>query len=91
MKAKHEESERFGTEGRGERGKEGMSPERQQGYMGRHGQGPEQGQGHNGTSARLSDAGSHGRRHGQEPGSHGGAHREHVNPGTRTRRRGGDR
>lgn len=82
----------YGTDGRSDRGKGEIKPDQKHGYAGQHGQGPQEGQGHQGSSARLSDQGSQGRQQkgpqGHELGSHSGARREHVNPGTRTKRRG---
>ncbi len=61
-------------------------------YQGQHGFGPQQGQGHFGSSARISDAGSHGaKQHGRgrgELGSHSGARRNRPNPGPTNRRDG---
>ena len=82
----------YGNDGRTDRGKGKANLDNSHGYSGQHGQGPQEGQGHQGASARLSDQGSQGRKQkgpqGHELGSHGGARREHVNPGTNTRRRG---
>lgn len=77
---------------KGSGGKSTIKPDQEHGYMGQHGQGPQEGQGHQGSSARLSDQGSHGGQQkgpqGHELGSHGGARREHVNPGTSTKKSG---
>jgi len=80
-------TEQKGREDRKDRGERqtGSRIDEGQGYLGPHGEGPQGGQAHFGSSARLSDQGSHGRNQRdvgkQELGSHGGARRAHPDKG----------
>jgi hypothetical protein len=90
---KTEQTERKGREDRGRSRMSsrmdtpGTEPRiEQQGFQSSRGQGPEGGQGHFGTSARLSDRGSDGRKdrgeNKQELGSHGGSRRSRPSKGS---------
>jgi len=76
----------YGLDGRTDRGGKGSGPDNDHGYAGQHGFGPHGGEYHLKKGARISDKGSQGGKdrgpQRGELGSHGGARRNGMNPGS---------
>jgi len=81
----------YGLDGQRDGGKGGSgTSDHNHGYAGQHGFGPHGGEYHLKKGARISDQGSQGRDDNGpqrgERGSHGGARRNQINPGSNSRR-----